>query len=421
MRHSIEWIEDAPNRAPEERATVADLRLFLHDQNVTAHMLAGKADDHVTIALYGLADGIVHDWWSILGARDREFSLRRYRTGYLIPDIRISCDGVVFEVSAIQSAYENPDLRFWGAKPELLTRAEGEAWLTSFVSRVLDRLVSKHVEGTSAALRWHRIQESRNAGEHRFCEAAGSLGLDPYQLPDEAARFIEDAEQVFGGTEPLVEFVAGAGLVDRPRLLDWVTHNRSDRGDGHRLSELRGLVCDVASIAPERDGEPAWSMGYRRARAARSVLNLDQRGQFDSFRTLARRLGAADDYDVAGAVDGISALRCERADGTHVYLRNHSQASHAEPTHLFALARAIGDAICFPRVENSAVNHVRHAYHQSAGRAFAAEFLAPIDEVMSMRNDAHDVYSIAARFGVSPSVIERQLENERRIADARRS
>lgn len=418
MRHSIDWLDDAPNSAPEERATVADLRLFLGEQNVTTHMLGTKVDDHVTVSLYGLANGIAHDWWSILGARDREFSLRHYRTGYLLPDIRIRFDGAAFEVSALQCAYTNPELRFWGGMTELLTRVQGEAWLASLVSDILDRLASQKIGDTSVALRWRRIEASRNSDERSFCEAAGSLGLDPYQLPDDAARFIEASEEIFGNGEPLVEFVAGSALVDSARLLEWVAHKRSDREARHRLADLHALAEKIIETVPTRAKEPAWAMGYRLARAARNALNLDQQYCFDSFASLACRLGAATSYTVSGTVDGISALRCERTDGTHLYIRDHSGSNHAEPTHLFALARAIGDAICFPIDQSSAVNHVRYAYRQSAGRAFAAEFLAPIDEVMSMRDDDHDVYSIADRFGVSPFVIERQIENRERIADA---
>jgi Zn-dependent peptidase ImmA (M78 family) len=64
------------------------------------------------------------------------------------------------------------------------------------------------------------------------------------------------------------------------------------------------------------------------------------------------------------------------------------------------------------------VNDLRDAARQAAGRAFAAEFLAPIVEVMSMREDGKDLEAIADDFGVSTEVILRQLENARRIEQA---
>lgn len=417
MRHLVEWQDEAVNAAPEERATVADLRLFLNDRNVTQHMLDGTVSDHVTVALYGLANGLVHDWWLIFGARDRVFSLKDYRTGYLIPDIRIQFDGAVFEITAHQSVYTDPDLRFWGGTTEVLTREEGEAWLASLVQEVVSRLEQQGVQDTGVALRWRRIQSSRWSGETAFCEAAGSLGLDPYQIADDIAGFIERAEAIFEA-ESLVEFVSGAGKVAHSRLIDWVDRMTHMKGLGYRLAELRRIVDSIAGNVPSHHDEPAWAAGYRRARAMRRELGLKQHHRFESFRELARLVGAPKNYNLAPKVDGISALRREAFNDIHVHIRNHGNSEDATATHLFSLARAIGDAACFPEPQTSPINRLRHAYRQAAGRAFAAEFLAPIEEIQSMQEDEHDEYSIADAFGVSPMVIEHQIENRERIIRA---
>ena len=108
LRYSVEWHDDAPNAAPEERATVADFRLWLDDQNVSMHIEGARGIDHLTISLYSIAEGLAHDWWSLFGARDREFSLIGYRGGYAVPDVRLKFDGAVFEISAHQRTYRNP-------------------------------------------------------------------------------------------------------------------------------------------------------------------------------------------------------------------------------------------------------------------------------------------------------------------------
>lgn len=418
MRHSIEWQDVAVNAAREERATVGELRLFLNGLNVTKNMLDDRLEDHVTVALYGLVDGLVHDWWSIFGARDREFSLRRYRTGYLLPDVRIQFDGAVFEVSAHQCAYVDPDLRFWGGTSEVLSREEGETWLSQLVQEVLERLVARGIEETSAALRWRRIQSSNVSNERNFCEAAGSLGLDPYQIADDAAKFIERAEMVFQ-SEPLVEFVSGAGEVDRSRLIDWVDRMTRSKGFRYHLADLRPIIDQITAEAPSRVGEQAWAQGYRRARAMRKALGLKPQHRFSSFMDLARRLGAGKSYNLAAKVSGISALRREaQSGGINVHLRNHGDSEGAKATHLFALSRAIGDAACFPGPETAPINRLHKAHRQAAGRAFAAEFLAPIEEIRSMLSDARDEYSIAEELGVALAVIEHQIENQNRIDQA---
>lgn len=417
MQHSVDWLEDAENAAPEEQATVGDLRLFLAGQNVTMHMLDGEVSDKVTVALYGLAEGVVHDWWSILGARDREFSFRNYRTGYLIPDLRVSFDGAAFEFRAEQSVYTNPDLRFWSGGHEVVTRDEGDTWLRSFVGDVLDRLEARSVSDTSLALRWRRIRSSEFHNEQAFCEAAGALGLDPYEISDVDADFVERAEEIFSG-ESLTEFASGSENVDRSRLMAWVERMARSKSLKYRLADLRSLVDAIARDVPQSADEPAWSAGYRRARDMRRKLDLSSGDRIRSFREFANKLGAGQQYNVAPAVDGISALRREDHGHVHIHLRNAGNLRHHAAQHNFAFARAVGDAACFPPPEIAPVNNVHNAYRQAAGRAFAAEFLAPIDEIRSMMADGKDDISIAGEFGVSPMVIEHQRENRDRIERA---
>jgi len=417
VRTSIDWQNDATNKAPEERATVADLRLFIQDRNVTQHLLDGRVGDHVTVALYGLAHGLAHDWWTIFGARDRTFSLTRYRTGYLLPDIQFRFDGAAFDISANQKFYENPDLRFFGGPSEVMTRDSAEQCLSNFIEDILARLSAEGVADTSAALRWDRVLSSRRSDEARFCEAAGALGLDPYQIADEAAAFIEGAEHLFRD-EALIEFVSGAGNVDKSRLLHWVEESVGTR-DGHqRLPDLRPIIDSLQQGNPTLHNDRPWSLGYRKARAMRQILGLGQRYQFGSFLDLADKFGAGPRFDLAPKIDGIHALRCEHEDGTYVHLRGHGNSLGAPATHLFALARAIGDAACFPAPESAPINGLHDACRQAAGRAFAAEFLAPIDEIKSMLTDKRDTASIADAFGVSTMVIDRQIGNQDRIAQA---
>jgi hypothetical protein len=191
LKYSAHWIDGALNAAADERATIAVFRLWLNDQNVTLHLNDGVLQDHITIALYPLAEGLVYDWWSLFGGRDREFSLTKYRTGYAMPDVRFRFDGKVFEASAHQRICRNPDVRFWAGSNEVMSGADAEKVLSSFVEDVLAQLNSKDVLKTSAALRWNRIQTSRaDVEEAKFCECAGALGLDPYEISDREAEFI---------------------------------------------------------------------------------------------------------------------------------------------------------------------------------------------------------------------------------------
>lgn len=418
MRHSIEWFDGASNAAPEEQATVADLQLFVGGLNVTQHLAAGATSDRITVSLYGMVHGLTHDWWTIFGVRDQTVSLTGYRTGYLLPDLRFGFDGGAFEIQAHQRVYEQPDVRFWGGPSEVMSRAEGEASLSSLIEEVLSRLRQRGLSSTSAALRWQRVMASRRSEEESvFCEAAGSLGMDPYEIDNATAIFIEKAEALFG-REALIEFVSGAGNVDRGRLLDWVEKMARNKGFQYRLADLRPIVDQAVHDMPVRANEAAWAAGYRRARRVRQLLNLGQSGRFASFRDVAKIFGAPRNYNLAPRVDGIRALRRDREDGLHVHLRNHGDTKEAASAHLFAFARAIGDAACFPEPQMGPITELRSAYRQAAGRAFAAEFLAPSDEIECMRSERRDVVTIANEFAVSQQVIDYQVANRQRIVAA---
>ena len=61
LRYSVDWKDEAPNAAPEERATAADFRFWLDRQNVAMHLRGSANFDHLTISLYSLAEGLAHD------------------------------------------------------------------------------------------------------------------------------------------------------------------------------------------------------------------------------------------------------------------------------------------------------------------------------------------------------------------------
>ncbi|MCW0220327.1 MAG: hypothetical protein OJI67_18520 [Prosthecobacter sp.] len=406
------------NAAQEERATVGDFSLFLEDQNVTLHLRGAANCDHLTISLYSLAEGLAHDWWTLFGGRDREVSLIKHRSGYAVPDIRMSFDGNIFEFSAHQLTYVNPDVRFWLGPTELTNRINAENQLKSFICEVLERLDSLNVLRTSAALRWERVQNSiSNPEEAAFCEAAGALGLDPYQISDKDAAAISNASEMFGG-EALSEFLSGVGYADQDRLLDWIRSAEHRAPYKARVGELRSIASDLAQRVPAREFEQSWALGYRRAQGMRSALNLGVGDRFESFKTLAEMLGAQKTFELAAQIDGLRALRSDHADAIYIHLRNHGGASEARASHLFTFARAVGDAACFLDEGRAPINELRSAYRQAAGRAFAAEFLAPISEIDSMLDDGRDTVSIADEFTVSTTVIDRQIENRSRIEKA---
>ena len=89
---------------------------------------------------------------------------------------------------------------------ETLPRVAAESELSRFIQEVVDRLASEGVRDSEVAARWSRVMVSRNDPDERaFCEAAGALGLDPYAISNDDARFIEQANDIFS-EDSLIEF-----------------------------------------------------------------------------------------------------------------------------------------------------------------------------------------------------------------------
>lgn len=412
MKFDIAWMDDAENAVPEERATVAALALHVGGRNATlASLPKGKVVKNITVVAYALAEGLVHDWWRVFTPHDLPVLLRRWRSGYIVPDIRFDFDGQTFTVLVQPS--EQGGITFFTKTSEILTSQNAEDQFRNFIDAVDQRLRSKKISGSAMQLRWARVRQSlEDPAETAFCKAAGALGLDPYQIDDASASFIENAEQFFNG-EALLEFLAGATTAGKhAELLSWISAAESRPDSTSRLDDLAAHAHSVAVSAPLRSNERPWSLGYRRAQILRSKLDL--RGEVGPLSRLATRLGANTAFSDAGSVTGLRAVRSVDGETARIHLRRHGHPA----AELFSFARAIGDVICFPANGRASVNDLRNVYRQAASRAFAAEFLAPIDEITELRLKGNDALAMAEKFGVSEEVINHQITNEGQIRAA---
>lgn len=415
MEFSIDW--EGGDRSSDDIDLLAAgaLRVLVDRTNVCEFREArdGKAGDALPVSVYPLAEGVAMDWWRLFGDRDAQFRATVHRGGYAMPDIRLEFDGVGFEVSCRPRRYENPPVYFPNGAAERLERKDAERALGEFLAGVIGRLEERGVRDSGLQQQWRLVQASREDPEEAaVCEAAGALGLDAYDMSDADAAFIEDSSALFDG-EALAEFLSGLRRI-RERKAAVKSIQRLEKRPRYksRLPEIETLQAAAPGDSGAGKRKP-WEAGYRSAREARRMLDAPQSERFLSVPALARRLGAPD-FEPAPLAPGVSALVETVHDEARVHLRRFGN----QPGGLFAFARAIGDAVANPPTRRSAVNSLHHASRQACGRAFAAEFLAPIDEILSMRNNGLDTDAVADEFGVSAELVERQEENADRIREA---
>ncbi len=421
MRFSAEWVEGGENASPEERATLCELAIHVDGRNVAAFydLRAKQESGSILMPAVHLAEGIAGNWWRIFGARDVAHRILRWRTGFALPDVRLEFNGSAFLVSCHASAMENPDLWFVRHASEAVARDSAEAALSTFVDDVVAKMSDCGVAESEVALTWARVRRSlADAGERAFCEAAGALGTDPYAIAQADAELIETAAECFEG-ESLIEFLAGLQhdpltADDRAKLVDWVHRRRpSERS---RLPDLPGLADQVDPAAKFVLGHPPWRRGQSAARSCRNALSIGDT-EAVTVKSVAERLGAKRFQREQGP-PGLVALVARDDGQVHVHLRHRGRAAWAQTAEKFAFARAIGDAVCFPRTRRAPINDLHHAERQAVGRAFAAEFTAPSDAVLCMWRDDRDVDEIAGHFGVSSRVIENEIGDSQRRRSA---
>lgn len=417
MQFLAEWIENGPNVSPQERATLCDLQIFLGTGNACTweDLEASETFHHLTLPAVHLAEGISADWWSIFGSRDQWQPILRHRTGFALPDLRFNFDGATFIASAKRIAYQNPRLRFLQEPFEAMTRHEAEEGLSGFVQQVVEKLEESGISDTEVATCWSRVKQSmRDPEEIEFCEAAGALGADPYSINDGDASFIDEAGKLFSGEE-LIEFLAKFRLgrlspISRETALEAIRDAVAKQPETSRLPGLQEAADQLRRAAQRHQGERVWAASYRAARAFREAMEMGEDIIHQSPFTVAARLGS-NNFQPMDNLPGVDAVVSRSENDVHVYLGKFGSPA----TGNFSFARAIGSAICFPDSQLSVVNELLGAERQAAGRAFAAEFLAPIEMVMDMHSDGVDINDISREFNVSPTVIGLQMENKDRI------
>ena len=417
MQFSIDWERGDQRSGDIDLLAVGALRLLVDSVNVCEfrETRGGGVRESLPVSVYPLAEGIAMDWWRLFGGRDVWLRLFKHRGGYAIPDVRWRFDGVDFEIACRPRCYDNPPASFPNGADERLGRGDAERALGVFLTEVIGRLEECGVRDSGLQLQWRLLQKSRKDPEETaFCEAAGALGLDAYDISEADAAFIEESGALFDG-EALVEYLSGVRDVPRPdRSVGWIRELERRPRYKSRLPALEHPGAGASEACGDRArGLKPWERGYRWARAIRRMIDAPQGERFRTVTALTRRLDAPS-FESTPLAPGVCGL-VEAVEGeTRIHLRRLRNSAGR----LFAFARAIGDAVANPPARWSAVNYLHDASRQACGRAFAAEFLAPIEEILSMRGDGRDTGAIADEFGVLPELVERQEENADRIRRA---
>lgn len=413
----LEWPERSLDY-PEETATFAAVKAVVLGRVLTRSFSARRTTrrERVNVPTYPLALGIAEDWWALLHETDRgqpdareAFGMRHrldtYLRGFLFPPLALWSAGqeaVAVATPVADDPAGTAPIEFPDRLPErgFLPRFEVEAALSDLIEATLERpgLTGAPAEALRAA--WERVRGSlADPMERAYCEAAGRLGLDPYDPdgPDLAPLAAPLSESLFASLceasaldeiRPAVAFACA----QVPRLKDAPTV---------AVGEFAAPPAPDLALRAADDG-------YEAARLLRARLGLGD----DPKAAVRRLLGKVADQDPVSlpgrvaAVEGIVA----RASGEMraiVVARSRGQQR-------FRLCRAAYLAWTAERDGELGVT-VARTRAQQASRTFGAELMAPA-AFLRERAGAHgltsdDVDDLAQELECGTQLIEDQVRN----------
>jgi hypothetical protein len=382
---------------PIEARSFAAVKVALNGEVLTRsydHIAEGERDT-INVVLYPLALALAQNWWTLLyEPRKSEetgdlveirHSLDSFMNGFVFPALTVwsgGDDAITLEHPHIRQGHSN--LEFLPANEAVsnLPREEVEGNLFKLVTAVVQRM-PKGAAATGLEDAWNRVLESLgNSDERQYCEAAGRLGIDPYD---------PDAENISGFSEGLSEHLfanicEAATPPEMPSAIEWA------REGARNIKNFPDVDIGQFGAMPIRNPrEKIWIHGYESARLARSNLDLDG---FNPRRVVDKIFGAAvsaDGFAIAGRTPfGLEAIANHR-DGTMRVAIPRISARQRR----FRLCRASYLAWKTIDDESSAVTTAT-TLDQQASRAFAAELLAP----------AQLLSELAGQDGLTPEKIE---------------
>ncbi|CCG06697.1 ImmA/IrrE family metallo-endopeptidase [Pararhodospirillum photometricum] len=401
--------------AAEERATFGLLKIMAHGRSLTEGFdayLDGSREGPL-VSAYPLAEWLVWNWWRLKGEPPPSRPSRSWRfahclstigEGYVWPNLTIYSDGFRVVLDSQRSGNNQAVFRYFGARPVLAAWTDLEEAMERFAGDVLSRLEAAQIRASNLHALWDDLQAERADPElRRYRELEARLGFDPGEA-DEAMLQARLAEARLLGEEAMGELasLAAHNSSDVSRMMAAADLREMAKNDGQAMA-----ACPETALADDlRWGMvPAHEIGVRVARQVRASFANRQ----ISDQALA---------DLAGTSSAILKEKQVRGPLSFALVDEGGQAlavlsGKRTDNRRFELARLIGDRLMRPRGALFPATAAR-SYRQKAQRAFAAEFLAPIEAVTDMAsNDFSEErqQEIAEYFRVSFKVINSLLKN----------
>lgn len=368
------------------------------------------------LSAYPLALWVASSWWRLRwesrpyrSAPDNSWRMSHEMPGagygYLWPLVTFESDGMEIDVTCRPSSPLSAEpVRYLADFRETIPASPFEQTLDGFVNLVLARLDALGIDKTHLHDLWGEVREERAdpvLAHSRSLEAR--LGFDPGEAPEILIERLDTLCRT-AGTEAVDELAPVCAGPRHAEILDQI----------ERFSALPGVTADISVPESLRVQEVAshtpWEKGQSLARMAREYLGLDH--QPISDKQLANALGIPElptPGDIASRPPLGLAIRSSQTGRMKLLFRKRNL-----PALRFEAARFLSEQISAPQQESWLPATDTSTARQKAQRAFAAEFLCPIDALRQFLNGDFSPESMeeaGEHFGVSDLAVKSVLAN----------
>jgi len=427
--HIDEWLQgDDPD--PRRALTLASLVVAV--DNVPATRLfddwAKTVTDRARLPLYPLAEWFAANWWrlhheapheSIGGPPPMDWRLSHDLAavggGFVWPRMRFASDDLTMQVSvrALRNAPWEPVRHLNDIPATALDLGSFDAAVDQLIALVLDRLRELDISAEPLATIWADVTAERSdeeVADWRAWEAR--LGYDPGEAPE---QLMEQIGSLFVRT-------GKAALAEIVPVIEPDTEMTLDRllaiADAPGISATLPLTGRASSERHRyfSDGTTPWDAGRAMARQLRydegpASGPIDDKRLFDFLGIARGRVkppAAGTDLPIGLGV------RTSRHRRPTLHFRRRSPEALR-----FEAARFVAESMIAPEEDQLLPLTDLATARQKFQRAFAAELLAPIDEIVELVGPAPStdaVENAGATYRVSPLAIFNHLDNHQRMS-----
>ncbi|MDB9310575.1 hypothetical protein PN471_18495 [Aphanizomenon sp. CS-733/32] len=424
---NFDWLPSGDN-SPEIEQTMGMFSLQAEEVNLTENqdIWSQKIESTVFVSAYPLASWMASSWWRLLFEPLPPAGIKPSVDWRMAHELTASNQGFIWP--RVIFASDTESMQIWGTPSDPADKQsvryingldhpvsqnflEFDSIAAAFIESVISRLHETEVYGTSLAHLWEEVQEERSdpySTMYRRREA--ELGFDPDECPDEIVKDALDlAEQM--GNETLSELAPTCGKESLETEPSFTAIKELIESTG-----LEGKPVNWSNLPINQETVKA---PWQRAKEIASFVRKEIDNEEKPFtnKSLCDLLGLKEsEYDGWQPPErqSISVAVPLKKD----ILYYHPRKKHPVAKR-FELARLIGDYLFYGNSGKSwlASTDIRTS-RQKYQRAFAAEFLCPLDSLQTYLNNDYSESAIedaSEYFMVSQKTIETILINNRLI------